>query len=318
VQSLLLGIAALLLAAAPAFAAGAIYQCRDRDGRLSFQDRPCAPHQKSSALSERTEPEPPPEAEPGAPLLEIERVPAPVKVPPGKAYVVDRASLDTSVWREALERARELPPIRAGTGRLTLLRIFLEDAAPAELLQAESVRLRALHQEFGGGRYQQLGSGDFVVMEHVDSAQRRGGRDPLRIGALGHGRSELWVPVPRKGQVGVLGDVVLARAPETTLGEIRARVEVGPQGRRPTRFVVGPVTVGGPYGESFRCNAEGLCSTSPLAPGTYRVLFPEFDPVRSRWTVEVAAGQTTDLHFRSLSDRRIQWLAESQPDASGR
>lgn len=71
----------LLLAAAPV-AAGTVYKCTGRDGRISYQGEPCATSQRQQALrlSDR-QPAPPPAATVAAPPVE-DRLPSVAPPPP--------------------------------------------------------------------------------------------------------------------------------------------------------------------------------------------------------------------------------------------
>jgi hypothetical protein len=64
--------------------------------------------------------------------------------------------------------------------------------------------------------------------------------------------------------------------------------------------------VGGPYGRTYKFNNDGVCETGLLPPGTYEILLPDFDVVKSRWTVRVEAGRTTRLQFTARSQKVVE------------
>ena len=132
--------------------------------------------------------------------------------------------------------------------------------------------------------------------------------DTVELGALLHGRTRLSLPLAEAGTVAIFGNVVLGRAAPSD----QARLAIHVQGaRRPGRVVVGPLTVGGRYGRSFRCPDVGACEVGPLAPGTWRILFPEFDRVRSRFEVQVEPGQVARLAFSARAGDTIALVGSS-------
>lgn len=78
---------------------------------------------------------------------------------------------------------------------------------------------------------------------------------------------------------------------------------------------VGPITVGGSYGTRFDCESAERCVAGPLAPGSYWLLFPEFDPVNSRSKFTIEPGSQTRLQFRSISNKVIQRVRGTRPTA---
>ena len=205
--SVLLGVLACL---APAVAAGEIYKCRNPQGEIRFQDRPCAAG-STSTLVKQDEPGVQTPAEPVA-RRSVALRPAPVHVPPGQTYVVDTSLLGTVEWKKAMNRAHMIPAVRTGSARFTLLRVWLDTVKAGESIQAAGGKLRILDQDSGGSRYQQFQSGSFVILEHLGSTARRGNHDSLEVASLLHGTTQLWVELPPPGTVAPLGDIVLLRS----------------------------------------------------------------------------------------------------------
>ena len=308
--SVLLGVLACL---APAVAAGEIYKCRNPQGEIRFQDRPCAAG-STSTLVKQDEPGVQTPAEPVA-RRSVALRPAPVHVPPGQTYVVDTSLLGTVEWKKAMNRAHMIPAVRTGSARFTLLRVWLDTVKAGESIQAAGGKLRILDQDSGGSRYQQFQSGSFVILEHLGSTARRGNHDSLEVASLLHGTTQLWVEIPPPGTVAPLGDIVLLRSSASLRSQLVAGIEIGAQGRSPTQIVIGPITVGGRYGTRFDCESAERCVAGPLAPGSYWLLFPEFDPVNSRSKFTIEPGSQTRLQFRSISNKVIQRVRGTRPTA---
>lgn len=110
-----------------------------------------------------------------------------------------------------------------------------------------------------------------------------------------HGTSRLWVQVPPNGRLNILGDVILQRRPGPELGELVVEVNA-PAAVRRTSMTIGPVVVGGIYGTTFTV-PTGTEFVRRLAPGTYKILFADFDVRNSRWEVEIRPGEATRVKF---------------------
>ena len=228
-----------------------------------------------------------------------------------KGIKIDGAVMDTPDWQRMIELAKQSLPLRAGHGQMTLMRVILKKADRKDLLQLTSTKL-VLPGKSGGGMYQQIRSGDFVLIEHINSSRRQDGRDPVEIGSLGHHRATVWVDVPPRGTLGVLGDVVLSPVPKKNTGRIA--VTVRGKAREPlkiTNFRFGPIVVGGSYGETIPFDSDGVCDTGRIAPGEYKVLLPDFDVVKSRWTVKVLPGRVTRLNFVARSQQQVSLVGDT-------
>jgi hypothetical protein len=221
VRSALLALG-VLLAASGASAAG-MYQCRDAAGKVAFQDRTCATGLEATRL--RAAESPPAAPAPAAVPLEPPPgpPPAPTRVPAGQRHVVVPAASDDPVWRGAFEQARRRRGVEVGAVGATLLRVFLEDARVGEDVQAVGTKLDD-PADGGGGRYREIGSGGFVLVEHIARAGSQG-HDQIELGALAHGVTRLPLTIPAPGSVAVLGDVVLARVRPEHAGHLEIHVE---------------------------------------------------------------------------------------------
>ena len=229
------------------------------------------------------------------------------------AFRIDR-SADTPEWGRMIAAAHELPQIRSGQARMTLMRVVLEKGEPGALIQLVGPKLAVLGRNSGGGAYAQIESGGFVLVDHVNSTYRRDGKDAVEIGSFGHRRATLRIDVPPPRTVAVLGDVIVSAGPAEQMGRIEATVTplaAGPL--KLDRLQVGPVAVGGLYGKAFPFGADGTCDTGPIAPGPYKILLPDFDIKTSRWTVDVSPGKVTRLHFVARSQEKVERI-ELSPD----
>ena len=223
----------------------------------------------------------------------------------------------TREWRAMIAHARNLPQMRAGNGQMTLMRVVLKDGNPKAPVQLTSTKL-VLPQKGGGGLHQQVRNGDFVLVEHINSARRKDEKDPVEIASFTHRRATVWGDVPPRGQLGILGDVVLAPLPAEKMGRIVATTQS--DSRRPImmrQFRIGPIAVGGPYGETLPFSLNLPADTGKIAPGTYKILLPDFDMTNSRWTIDVRPGETTRLQFLAHSQREVEKVGEEYiPDSA--
>ena len=226
-----------------------------------------------------------------------------------KRFQIDQSNLGSPEWRSAIERAKKHV---GGRGYYTLMRVILENAKPEERIQAQATKLKQLTEKYygGGGEYRVVKSGGFIFFQHINSTRRQDGRDPVTVGALAHGRTRLWVNVPSNGTLGVLGDVILRRYPVEEMGRLVTTIEL-PPGVKATRLVLGPIVVGGPYGNKFEVEEGGRCDTGRLAPGKYKTLFPEFDMRKSRWFVNIAPRTVTHVKFVAHSQNELEKIEES-------
>jgi len=99
---------------------------------------------------------------------------------------------------------------QGGRNQYSLLRVFADGAEPRGI-RAEGSKLKKLTEVYdgGGSQFRKLSSGSFVFIEHINSAFRRHGRDPVTLSAPGFGSVKLLIDVPPQGKLGVVGDIVL-------------------------------------------------------------------------------------------------------------
>jgi hypothetical protein len=178
-------------------------------------------------------------------------------------------------------------------------------------ISAQSIKLNSLDMfPGGGGMFRDLNSGDFLIVEHINSSRRRGGKDPVDIKTTTHGQIKLWIPVPARGELGVYGDVILPKIDPSLLGRIVADVR-SPEGiqPRPEMLSVGLVTVGGVYGDGFKMNADHVATSGLLGPGVYPVLLPTAETAgtpTNRWHIRVEPGSITYLTFFDRGEGPIE------------
>ena len=224
---------------------------------------------------------------------------------------------------EATEPSPELPSVNGvriritGPGGVSIDIVGQQPDAPSNVqtprapIQVRSTKLNELSSfPQGGGMFRELGSGDFVIVEHINSTARRGGKDPVHIRTASHGQIDLWVPVPPRGELGVYGDVILPRIESSQMGRIVADIR-SPNGVSPRaqRLEVGLVTVGGPYGQRFEMTHDHVAVTGLLAPGRYPILLPtdETPGTRTnRWEVTIEPGGVTYLTFYDPGEGEIR------------
>jgi hypothetical protein len=300
----------LLSAAAPAGAK--LYQCVDANGKLAFQDRPCAAGERSTEIESVASKS---DQAPAPSLAREEKLQLPGQHGggAGMGFRIDTAEVNSETWVDAMAAAGQAGPLRAGVGQMTLLRVLLEGDESADI-QLTATKLVRLDQNGGGGTYQQLSHGDFVLIEHIGSTARKNGRDLLKVGTVAHGQFAIRVPVPAKGSLGVLGDLILSEASVAEKGVLEATVATQgvPGISKDLSMRLGPIAVGGPYGYSIpfgRSDQSDIGGQTPrivLAPGTYKIAMLDFDTVKSRFTVEVESGERVAIRFDAKSEKVVE------------
>ena len=230
-------------------------------------------------------------------------------------YTIDRSRLNDPEWQRAIDIISQRPGILEGRGtKITLGRIFWEGARAGERIQLVGTKLNELKpSSTGGGRFKEIENGGFFVVEHINSKARQNYRDPVEIGAYFHSRPTLWVDVP-SGQLGILGDVWLYWSPVSERGMLRVVVQK-PANIRLTTLKLGPAIVGGPYGRDFAFNSDLTLEIPNINTGTYKLLFPEFNYQKSRWTVTIEPGKVTELDFVARSQSVIEKVNERKISA---
>jgi hypothetical protein len=78
-----------------------------------------------------------------------------------------------------------------------------------------------------------------------------------------------------------------------------------PANVRCSRFTLGMVTIGGIYGIDYTWNAQRSSVPIQLAPGRYKILFPDINPVKGRFDFTIAPNETTTLKFTATSQKEI-------------
>ena len=224
-------------------------------------------------------------------------------------FRVDQSALDSPEWREAIQKATQH---QADMGQYTLLRVIMKDASPTDIAQLEATKLKVLTAKYhgGGGQYRTAPSYGFVLWQHINSTRRRANKEPIHLGHYKYGEATLWVDVPPAGELNVLGNVILEPCPLGQRGKLEVKVKPK-RGVKMQRFVIGPVVVGGPYGTSFRLYPDGTSEAVSLAPGNYKILFPDFDYRKSRWEFSVYPSSATRLKLRAKSQKEIEMKRES-------
>ncbi|MCP4696186.1 MAG: hypothetical protein GY862_04970 [Gammaproteobacteria bacterium] len=234
---------------------------------------------------------------------------------PGKEYQIDRSAIRSSEWREAINLVhKNYPSLQKGKGLLTLLRVILENPVLEDSVQLFSAaKLVTPEARNSGGIYHEVVNGGFVLVEHLESARRKENKDPVNIGAFVHARPELWVDVPRPGELALLGDVMLRRPPKQKMGRLAVTVTAPAaiaQGLK--HLLISPLAVGGGYGKRLRFDTNRHCDTGEITSGSYQIVLPDFDYLESRRTVNVSAGKVTHLEFSVRLQEHIELTQESQ------
>ena len=264
---------------------------------------------------------------------------------------IDLSQIDTPVWRHALEQLAKRPGVKAGTVQLSVLRVILKGDQTPEVqtaprggsqrtvngvrlfvlggasvpispstsaprpndrpIHAMSTKLVSLDPQDAGGKYKELKSGDFVVVEHINSSQRNEGRDPLQVGSWTHRHADLWIPVPPRGELGVLGDLVLERVKPEEMGGVIVELDTAavPEGSFKSMHF-GPLFTGGMYGRTYQATDGGIAGTNRIAPGNYFLVLPGVPEEPGHWPVTVKPGETAYLRFRWNTERVLELIEQ--------
>ena len=221
-------------------------------------------------------------------------------------YRIDRDAVNKPEWQKKIAELEG----HLG-GEQTLMRVLLEGADADQAIQLTGKNVKGT-EKLSQGKFRQIRNGDFAILVHVVSSKRKNGKDPVRIGTFTHYNPTVWIKAPSEGGSGYLGDVIIFPYPEEQKGRISATVrnESGKE-LKTGKLLYGPVAVGGPYGLKADFNADKVAETGLLSPGSYKLLLPGFDYQKSRWTVEVAAGKTTEVVFTATSQKEVKKTKET-------
>ena len=132
-------------------------------------------------------------------------------------YRIEKSKLDSEIWRKAIATAKNHiasgKSQRGGTGDYTLMRVFLKNPDPKERIEVHAVKLKDLKSEYygGGEALRFVSDGEFVFFEHINGATRRKDQDPLLLKSTARGANTIWVDVPKKWELQVLGDIIVER-----------------------------------------------------------------------------------------------------------
>lgn len=129
------------------------------------------------------------------------------------SYEVDRSDVGSADWRDAIATAKSHMS-RFG-GYYSLMRVVLKTAAPGEKIRVDATKLKDLTSEYhGGGRqFRSVKSGEFVFIEHINSARRQNGKDPVVLESAARGKSTVWIDVPKRGSLAIVGDIEVQANP---------------------------------------------------------------------------------------------------------
>ena len=292
-------------------ALSAIYQCKDADGKTYFQDQACSKSQKETII-EKDQPPKPESKKTNLKPFRVNSLPEPTaKLAKGQRYALNKDVVNSDAWKTVLEMVKSMPAIKSGHGKLSVVRVYIENPTEDDMFQAQSTKLKYPTEMYGGGAYRKLKSGDFLIIEHINSYNRQNNKDTLILGSTEHGRTELLIPVPKPGSVQAFGDIILSRASEDERSILVLKVETPKGAKQVSSVRLGPITVGGPYGKKFVCNKPTQCEIGALAPGNYWLLFDHFDPVKSRWEFNLKPSSTLEMKFKSTANNTIERVLEN-------
>lgn len=216
---------------------------------------------------------------------------------------VELPSNSDSAWIKAVQKVRQQK--FADSHYYTIFRVIQDNPTPSEPVMMASVKLMELTDTYngGGGTFYQAKSGDFVLWDHLRGPSKDQPQNKIQVAHSNSGSTDLWIDIPERGQINGY-DIIMKTCPRSKYGQLQVQLRA-PKSVNCTRFVIGPVTVGGPYGVSYPMNPRERKGPILLAPGDYKILFPEFDMVKSRMDFTIDSRKTTRLKVKYTSDNVI-------------
>jgi len=258
---------------------------------------------------------------------------------PGAFCDLDRNQLESSEWQAAIATAKS--HMRRFGGYYSLLRVVLQEPlSHDEPLRVDANKLKDLTPEYdgGGGRFRDVVSGGFVLMEHIpNAASQSRGTDPVMLRSLYRGMGTVQIPVPTRGVLQVVGDLVVhsRRATErqsaVVLDDLRRAPRQGLLGRGFNQVVmvsgrweqtpsVGPEAVGA---QSTEAQPSQLYFLVTNIGGRQLKSPARFDSVEfvdtERHPVAPVVGQAWDVagYEELVIVRQAEADATSSPQSSG-
>ncbi len=120
---------------------------------------------------------------------------------------ISRSALQSPEWQKAIQTAQK--HMSKFKGQYSLARLKMNSAQPGEVILVKIIKLKELTPEYygGGSSMQKIGNGKFIFVEHVLSANRKKGHDPLRLSSSERGDHTVWIKVPENGRLNLVGDI---------------------------------------------------------------------------------------------------------------
>lgn len=226
------------------------------------------------------------------------------------SYSIDASGTNSMAWKKMMRHFRERTPLLGDGAQQTLIRIRLEGGDRKELIQADAGTGGVLDPPGppqcgrGRGQFMRLEDGEFFMFDHLYAGGRSNGYDVIHVASMRR-RADVRLPCPAPGALVALGDLVLPEAPTSSLGSLRVVLSgSNPSAISGYSLTIGPLVAGGAYGDTVRFK-RGRCEFDRLPAGTYKIVVPDRDPVRHRWTVLVEAGHHTEVQLFAGAEGEI-------------
>ncbi len=112
------------------------------------------------------------------------------------------------IWRQAIAAAKSHS---GGKRYYSVFRVVLKNGRRNEKVTVRGHKLKELTAKYdgGGGSIRTVGNGEFVLLDHINSASRKDGQDPVTIESPTRGKITVWIDVPPIGEVNAHGDIVV-------------------------------------------------------------------------------------------------------------
>lgn len=190
------------------------------------------------------------------------------------------------------------------------MRVLQNDPASASIttLKVAKSKLKIMPLSLrGGGLYFKAKHGNFVILEHLHQNHSKNDKPLLQIGSFNSGTLNISLDIPKTGKVQILGDIIMHEYPKSLHGNLQIKVNKNTSFKA-DKVMVGAVVVGGIHGQTYPLDDKGKSPAISLAPGTYKIFFPDFDKRKSRWDITIKSRRTKTLKLKAISQSQLDML----------
>ena len=215
-------------------------------------------------------------------------------------------------WLQAIKKVKKQK--FNDKNRYSLIRVIQDDSTPKMPVMLSATKLMELTNKYngGGGQFFNAQNGDFVLWQHLTTPSPQNPRAMIKVGHPNSGALDLWLDIPERGQLRTY-EIIFETCPKNQYGQLQIQV-LKHRSTQCTQFTVGMITTGGIYGKTYPLNPRKRRGPILLAPGDYKLLFPEIDKRKARFDFQIHTRQTTKLKFKAPSQNLIVLEEEKEPE----